>query len=1244
MNRTGNFIGCTAVDVSPQSLTVLLEQLSSSSSSSVEKEDDSSSSSSSSSSNGNTQLLNHNRTLALTLLDGTVVAGAGWDSRIADSRLHWSDTFTMKNEDPTTFDRLVKIFSQWMTSANDDEENKNDDHEHDDHNPQDEWNINQVRQDIQNNFQALSDGTVLFAQPIPSLPTTNDNDLSYEPQLLLISSSGLDLLTAADDIDGKVDDDVQALIRYTMMIGISGLVAILLSVWLVSILLTKPLQWMEEVAWRIVNHSDERAGEEFFRDVVERRGIRLEDDDEDDDDGQKQQHRTHQELMKKEEHAEEEQDNDETSSCKQEDVAPENQANHTTNNNNNRGSSLTTLGGGRERKFLTRFTPRTEITELVAEFQSMIHGFSGKGAGKVANPLHHEVKNCVTWQNEFQQLYDRTGEGDSNNDRMGNTNNNSNGNGYGNNGNNSGADGAGGKSNNRMSFARRLSTNHRRPSVSERRESFARRLSDHRENSAGHSTRSMDRDWRELLGSCVDDDYDENDKPIDVGVVKSAASMSEKEGSKSDRASSVKDHASVKEEEEGGNKNAATTTTTTLDGHGVSESRRSPENYRESRFGKDEDSAQFRSAEHVLRMSATLQRPAFSAASSASLAESRNSVSEVVSKMKFESESRFESTFSQEVAEQRMNKGSNLWDGAPAGDVSVASGESNTFHRGGHSSRIKSFNILEENPVKMSRSSLFRWIVGLIAVPLLLTNALICYLVARDILQKFPNWVALSQNASLEFELESLRNLVYLRSKFVEHELAGPIRDLFLVTRVAGWLLFDAIDRSDSFTTLETEFSEECKVYPDDETCPYFTDDSRSPCDCKWNDPWTQQCTNFDNDTRPIQKAYFLGQARDADNVTGNRLNASSFPALDYSPETTLWWNNLSELPGAYKGRNASGYETTYDRVRVISALAVVSMPVYNYATTARSLNNHTAMSSNVFFEMDGSVWGYSGCYVAYGHSVYFQSSEDNRAFLIEPDLCPLHKFGYDGRCRSFYADGKRSAVEERNPMYITEPYRYAIGNADIGSSALAPLIDPRNKTLVGQTLIDFSPVGMIQALDRTRSYFYTVISTRASDTSDTLAGPDHSVGDDPASITYVVLPNDLAESTNRKIFSRSVLEMKQGKRGDVAFHRKNTNDEDERIRLAYAPVHAMGLSPVRADDFTRGVLVKEVLLYSLGVARLEESLTSPFDSSEDDINEALGQVAMVYLILVGLLSVLCMAFTAKVSTSFLPFLLYDFF
>ena len=55
----------------------------------------------------------------------------------------------------------------------------------------------------------------------------------------------------------------------------------------------------------------------------------------------------------------------------------------------------------------SHWAPNTEIMDLVAAFQKMIEGFSGERPPTVAEVDYSEIKNSITWQSDFCQLYEK---------------------------------------------------------------------------------------------------------------------------------------------------------------------------------------------------------------------------------------------------------------------------------------------------------------------------------------------------------------------------------------------------------------------------------------------------------------------------------------------------------------------------------------------------------------------------------------------------------------------------------------------------------------------------------------------------------------------------------------------------------------------------------------------------------------------------------------------------------------------
>lgn len=312
------------------------------------------------------------------------------------------------------------------------------------------------------------------------------------------------------------------------------------------------------------------------------------------------------------------------------------------------------------------------------------------------------------------------------------------------------------------------------------------------------------------------------------------------------------------------------------------------------------------------------------------------------------------------------------------------------------------------------RSSLFWWILVLIALPLVLTNAAICAVVSFNIVDTFPAWHYVVAEASVKIEIEALQSVTCLKAKQAEMSIQNVVRDLHFITRVAGWLLFDGIARSDSFCHID-EGTQECRNFPADRSCPFFENPNRAACACEWEDLNALPCIDYtDVDSRSLQTLFFMSQARDADTSTGNRNASSSFGiGIDDSPNTTLWWDNIDELPGAEKGSNSSGFETAYDRLRVSAATSIALIPVYNYATAFNKKKQE--LTEALAFEADGLFMGFSGCSHQNTFGAHFESTTENMATIVAPNLCPEGKFG----CKSLLFDVDRGFGYRKRPYLV---------------------------------------------------------------------------------------------------------------------------------------------------------------------------------------------------------------------------------
>jgi hypothetical protein len=197
------------------------------------------------------------------------------------------------------------------------------------------------------------------------------------------------------------------------------------------------------------------------------------------------------------------------------------------------------------------------------------------------------------------------------------------------------------------------------------------------------------------------------------------------------------------------------------------------------------------------------------------------------------------------------------------------------------------------------------------------------------------------------------------------------------------------------------------------------------PCLCDWecqeegSSPWGRQQNFGGAESRYLQTQSFVVQKLDADPGTGDRYACPSFPEFSNTPATTSWWTNISEFPGSEKGpEGVSGYKTLFDRAGVSSACSVFNFPVYNYATSLKREKHF--LGGWIAFEDDGLMAGWDGCGYIHVTLSGFQSSFENGATLIDPDLCPDGKFGYDPRCRGWYATGRDKYFNSSTPLHVT--------------------------------------------------------------------------------------------------------------------------------------------------------------------------------------------------------------------------------
>jgi len=720
------------------------------------------------------------------------------------------------------------------------------------------------------------------------------------------------------------------------------------------------------------------------------------------------------------------------------------------------------------------FVPKTEVQELVSEFRSMICGFSGEGASRVAVPRHTETKNHVTWKDEFRGFYP------TNSDREPDVND----------------------------------------QTDTKRRSVCRRMS----NSAGRSIPKVDTaDFAKILNDSDLLDYDqEDDRPSWKSAQISSELVTVEESNSAKVSYAIK--AAVSQQEQ----------------------------------RAEETSEMF----------------------------PRNSL--------------------------RINRGSNI------------------THSMDKSKRLRS-----DESIHLSKSPLFWNLFCWIVFPLLVFILAILTMTGRQLLGVFPGWISEAKSTSFDLELQHLQSSLNLIAKHIEQVFEEPLRDLHVLSRMSGWLLFGAVNRSNSFTDSEMDFVEDCKFHENIEECPFEINNTRSPCSCEWNDPWDRDCdTESGNnwtshsDPRYTQKMWYVNQIRST---------SETYPAVNFSPESTSWHTNPNKMQGSSIGSSAKGYSTTYDRLRVSSALSTVIFPLYNHGIDARAEGLPTsAISGYISFDADGTYYGYAGCNYDSARYAHFQSSDDNKAFLVRPDLCPsVGKFGYDPRCRPWYDNAKKQALSRNDTVYITPPYQFATVD-QIGTTAVSGLINPKTGEFVGNTLLDFSTTEIATIVRSSKVQIYAVIIPNSTDGQNVVASSEYinETESTPKPIVDLLMQYDFPNSIYVDDFKKTIEDMENEGQGESCnLHRTNENGEVRQFCFVYKPIYHRVVRPVKSDDFGRGAYASTEFLYSVILIQEKSELAAEYMQISHEINRSLEKRAIAYLLLTFAITFLCIIVTATISS-----------
>lgn len=260
-----------------------------------------------------------------------------------------------------------------------------------------------------------------------------------------------------------------------------------------------------------------------------------------------------------------------------------------------------------------------------------------------------------------------------------------------------------------------------------------------------------------------------------------------------------------------------------------------------------------------------------------------------------------------------------------------------------------------------------------------------------------------------------------------------------------------------------------------------------------------------------------------------------------------------------------------------------------------------------------------------------FESSEDNQAYLINEDLCPKGKFGYDPRCRAWYSDAKQKALNSGNGVHITPPYQFATVT-HVGTTAVSPLMDPVSGEFVGVTSVDFDTSEIQQILDDAAVDVFAVTMPNEPASANTVASSNMESGSTPQALLNVLLLNDSPGASNREDLVAVMSRMHEGKTGTATMKRTKGGGIEEVVHVVYSPVYTRELKSIQPNDYTRGTNASTALLYSIILLAKEDRLFARFSTIYDDIQRDLEQTSIVYLVVTGIVTAICVLVTARVS------------
>eukprot|EP00529_Nitzschia_sp_RCC80_P002757 CAMPEP_0113467282 /NCGR_PEP_ID=MMETSP0014_2-20120614/14730_1 /TAXON_ID=2857 /ORGANISM="Nitzschia sp." /LENGTH=1767 /DNA_ID=CAMNT_0000359577 /DNA_START=361 /DNA_END=5664 /DNA_ORIENTATION=+ /assembly_acc=CAM_ASM_000159 len=1035
-------------------------------------------------------------------------------------------------------------------------------------------------------IEELPNGGILTASPLPLPPDPEDpaRQESYRPSAYVVQIISNDVFSVVLEIEESINEDVRKNITWSCVAGALGLAVVLVLLSIMSRALTRPLTWITDVSRQIIYNDYGSKNNFSCSQEDDRSHQRYSQNDENSNHGN--------DDASNQIYAEEKGDENSTSTNENDDegrvsgdldknggegpvfrsevmasidnaMQPVDIGESETNSNNNvnereDGSDVDEEGLDFQKDqeyHLDPFDdyisaanqsrceiPRTEIRQLVEEFQTMIHGFSGSGPSQVAEPAIFQLKNTLSWHDDFAKLYNSEGL-------------------------------------TRRSF---------------RQTSQSTDATETETDGTNQNQRSVPSTSQEEGG--IQPNLS-SPRKISLEAPKSYLAAAIEEEQQPEFQSQDMESEEESDEYLGSMLEIEPPVPQSPEIRNI-DSKLTPQASKEARTLHDQEAEELDSDEE-----------------SASLKDEDGRKKESVPSSLLDSSYR-KSTVG-------------FFPPPPPSSKIGHMGRAKIHHNpvlGTPKSERKP--ILEEDgaaeKAKVCCSKLFWCILFLMALPVLMTALVVSAIASSSVSRTLPDWINGAEVASISIEKDTLAFVADRKASVFSSLTQGTTRDLHFMNRITNWLYFGGVQRSTSFTEMDSG-AEACKEFYEaglsKTECPAFLD---LPCSCDWKDlrqnkDLSPSCSLYPEvmDSRYLQRQGFAVQTLDSDPETGNRYASPSYPSTSNSPDSTSWWTNISALPGSEKGpESAGGYGTLYDRLAVASASSVFNFPVYNYATSLNRPKNF--LGAHLSYDDDGMLMSYDGCQYGQTTRSNWVSTIENGGALVNKDLCPLGRYGYDSRCRSWYATGRDGYKQDQIPVHITAPYLFASGSGTIGGSITSPIANPRTGEYVGQVLLDFLPTGVsdsMNLLDQPLTFLITPDEDVVG--GDTVVGPRFGVKDlawKSSPIGDLIFLHEPSPE-NRQYFDNEILpSMKNGTSGYREFNITNDEGVNALMCLSFAPVSFDVMLPIAPDDYAAGVKKSRALVYSLGVGVPCQNISFPFRKVEGEVRDDLEENLDTYI------------------------------